>query len=120
MRHSQAPEEPGMASFKKAIAEATGRSDPKPWKATLFATPRLLLGVNCFERGQGQPLHEHRDQDKFYVVSSGRGFFTIGPESFEAAAGDVVWAPATVPHAVENRDAERLVVLVGIAPAPAP
>jgi mannose-6-phosphate isomerase-like protein (cupin superfamily) len=32
----------------------------------------------------------------------------------------VVWAPAGVPHGVTNTGAERLVLIVAIAPSPGP
>ena len=78
-----------------------------------------MLGVNCLEPGQAQKVHEHADQDKFYAVQEGIGRFTVGARSFEAGPGDVVWAPAGVPHGVENQGKARLSILVGIAPAPA-
>jgi quercetin dioxygenase-like cupin family protein len=36
----------------------------------------------------------------------------------EVGAGHVVWAAAGVAHGVENRGTARLVILMGIAPAP--
>jgi mannose-6-phosphate isomerase-like protein (cupin superfamily) len=102
----------------KRIADHFGRRDDKEFKATLFESSRLLLGVNCLEPGQAQRVHLHESQDKFYAVQVGIGWFTVGAEAFEAGSGDVVWAPAGVPHGVENRGKNRLAILVGIAPAP--
>ena len=104
-------------SSKKAIRDATGTAHPKGWKATLFQSERLLIGVNCLEPGQVQAVHEHASQDKFYLVHEGVGHFTVGLEIVTAAAGEVVWTPAGVPHGVENRGTTRLTVVVGIAPA---
>ncbi len=42
----------------------------------------------------------------------------LGGRSLDAQAGDLIVAPAGVPHGVD-RVVERTVVLVGIAPAPA-
>jgi len=91
----------------------------KHYKATLFRSDRLLLGLNCLEPGQTQPVHRHSGQDKFYLVMEGRGDFTIGETRVEAGPGEIVWAPADEDHGVENQGAERLVLFVGIAPAPA-
>jgi mannose-6-phosphate isomerase-like protein (cupin superfamily) len=102
----------------KRIADHFGRRDDKEFKATLFESGRLLLGVNCLEPGQAQRIHQHESQDKFYAVQEGIGWVTVGTESFEAGPGDVVWAPAGAPHGIENRGKGRLSVLVGIAPGP--
>jgi mannose-6-phosphate isomerase-like protein (cupin superfamily) len=102
----------------KRIADSFGRRDDKEFKATLFESTRILLGVNCLEPGQAQRVHEHAAQDKFYAVQEGIGRFTVGSEIFEAGAGDVVWAPAGVPHGVANGGKTRLSMVVGIAPGP--
>lgn len=96
----------------------TGVGQGKHHKATLFRSDRILVGLNCLEPGQVQPVHVHDRQDKFYVVQEGRGAFTVGGETIEGGPGTVVWAPAPVPHGVANPGPDRLVLLVGIAPAP--
>ena len=93
-----------------------GSSPAKFFKSTLFESPRLLLALNCLEPGQAQAAHEHSDQDKFYFVVEGQGEFSVGDETRQASPGVTVWAPAGVSHGVTNRGAERLVLLVGIAP----
>ena len=42
----------------------------------------------------------------------------LGDETFEAGPGEIVWAPKGIPHGVENKTAERLTLLVTIAPPP--
>ncbi len=96
----------------------TGSRPDKHFKSTLFESERLLLGVNCLDPGQAQAAHTHGGADKFYLVLEGEGQFTVGDETRTAGAGMVVWAPAEMPHGVENAGAARLVLLVGIAPAP--
>ncbi len=88
------------------------------YKATLFQSPRLLLGLNCLEPGQVQTAHRHADQDKFYFVLEGEGDFSLGEEHRLAGVGTAIWAPAGTEHAVRNPGPARLVLLVGIAPAP--
>jgi mannose-6-phosphate isomerase-like protein (cupin superfamily) len=51
-------------------------------------------------------------------VIEGSGFFTVGETTAEVGPGHVVWAAAGVPHGVENKGSERLVILMGIAPSP--
>lgn len=87
-------------------------------KVDCFRSDRLLVGLNCFERGQAQALHTHGGADKVYVVLSGKATFVVGDQRYEASMGDLVLAPAGVPHGVD-RAQERTVVLVAIAPAPA-
>lgn len=95
-----------------------GSHPDKHYKATLFQGEHLMVGLNCLEPGQSQPVHEHSSSDKVYVVLEGSGMFTIGGETREARVGEVIWAQSGVSHGVENRGSERLVVLIGIAPPP--
>ena len=95
-----------------------GSNPDKYYKATLQQSDNLLLGLNCLEPGQVQAIHAHADQDKFYHVLAGRGRFTVGEEASSVGPGQTVWAAAGIPHGVTNDGDERLVVLVGIAPAP--
>ncbi len=90
----------------------------KMTKIDCFRSDRLLLGLNCFAPGQDQPAHTHPDADKFYFVVSGKASFVLAGRTVEAGAGDLIVAPAGVPHGVD-RVVERTVVLVGIAPTPA-
>jgi quercetin dioxygenase-like cupin family protein len=98
----------------------TGTRQDKHYKTTMFQGESLMVGLNCLEPGQVQPVHDHADQDKMYAVMQGRGWFTVGGKAGEAGPGTVIFAPAGVPHGVENRADERLVLLVNIAPPPAP
>jgi len=96
----------------------TGSSPNKLFKSTLFQSSHLLLGLNCLEPGQVQSAHAHTDQDKFYFVVEGEGEFVVGDETQTAGSGLAIWAPAGVEHGVSNTGVQRLVLLVGIAPAP--
>jgi quercetin dioxygenase-like cupin family protein len=87
-------------------------------KATLFRSDRLMLGLNALEPGAEHAAHTHDGQDKFYHVLEGRGSFRLAEEVREAGPGQVVWAPSGVSHGVRNASEVRLVLLVGIAPAP--
>lgn len=105
-------------SFFSNYRDHVGAHPSKFFKSTLFQSERLLLGLNCLEPGQEQHVHTHAGQDKFYFVVEGSGTFTVGNEVRDAGIGTTIWAPADVPHGVANTGTERLVVLVGIAPAP--
>ena len=102
----------------KDYRDHVGSSQGKHYKATLFQSERLLLGLNCLEPGQEQSVHDHNDQDKFYFVLEGEGLFTLGEHQQKATNGQTVWAAAGVPHGVKNEDSQTLVLLMGIAPSP--
>jgi quercetin dioxygenase-like cupin family protein len=101
--------------FQRPMDFARGRND-KPYKYTFLQTERLLAGINCLMPGQSQPLHEHPNQDKFYLVLNGAGVFTVGAESKECREGELVLCEAGVAHGVENRGHSLLTFLTLIAP----
>jgi quercetin dioxygenase-like cupin family protein len=102
--------------FRSIHTAATFNAD-KATKADLFVGPQLFVGLNCFEPGQSQKAHVHRESDKFYLVMTGKARMTVGDETREVHAGTVVWAPAGVPHGVAEALA-RTVMLVAMAPPP--
>ncbi len=104
--------------YLASIHEHVGSREDKHHKATLFRGDHLMVGVNCLDPGQVQPVHDHSSADKAYCVMEGVGIFTVGDELLAGRPGDVIWAPAGVPHGVENRGATRLTLLVMIAPPP--
>jgi quercetin dioxygenase-like cupin family protein len=103
--------------FIRPLDYAQARAD-KPHKHTFFQSERLLAGLNSLAPGQEQHLHDHPDQDKFYLVLAGSGHFTVGEETRLCAEGDLILAPAGVPHGVENRGSTLLTFLTVIAPFP--
>lgn len=106
------------AAYIQSVQDHLGNNPEKFYKTTLFQEKNLMIGLNCFEPGQAQKVHQHDDQDKFYYVIEGEGHFTIGAEVVTAGPGHVIWAPAGLPHGVENQAGQRLTVLMGIAPGP--
>ena len=87
-------------------------------KATLFESPRLLVGLNCFESGQVHALHTHENMDKLYQVIEGDGLLLLDGRELPIKAGEVVVAPGGVPHGIRNAGPGRMLVLVVLAPAP--
>lgn len=98
-------------------AHAAFRPD-KMGKATLFESPRLLVGLNCFEPGQEHALHAHAGLDKVYQVVSGSGEFLLEGRAIPMQAGVMLIAPEGVPHGIRNSGTERLIVLAILAPGP--
>ncbi len=97
--------------------EFEGSNAEKFYKTTLWQGEHVMVGLNCLEPGQVQPVHAHAGADKFYFVLAGRGDFIVGEEQQTAETGTVVAAPAGVSHGVTNTSDERLSLLVAISPA---
>jgi len=99
------------------LLERARFSESRMTKVDCFRTDRLLVGLNCMERGQVRGVAAHAGSAKFYFVVDGKAGFTIGDRRVEARPGGLVVAPAGVPRGVA-RAHERTIVLVAIAPAP--
>ena len=93
-------------------------SAEKMGKATIFASERLLVGLNAFEPGQSHALHAHAGMDKVYSVVEGEGLFLLEGRELPMRAGDLLVAPEGVPHGVRNTGQSRLLVLAILAPSP--
>ena len=87
-------------------------------KSTIYQSPQLLVGLNAFEPGQSHALHAHADMDKVYLVVEGEGRFLLEGSSVAVRAGEMLVAPAGVPHGVRNDSDARLLVMAVLAPAP--
>ncbi|WVT72031.1 cupin domain-containing protein [Sinorhizobium chiapasense] len=57
--------------------------------------------------GFGPKLHRHPYPETF-IVRLGRARFTVGDRTIDAEAGEIVVAPANVPHKFENLGPGRL------------
>jgi quercetin dioxygenase-like cupin family protein len=90
----------------------------KFYKTTLWQGGHMMVGLNCLEPGQTQPVHAHDGAEKFYFVLEGSGVFTVGDEEKTASDGSLVVAPAGIPHGVTNTGGVRLSLLVVISPPP--
>lgn len=98
--------------------EFEGANAEKFYKTTLWQGEHVMVGLNCLEPGQVQPVHAHAGADKFYFVLAGSGSFIVGDDEQTATAGTVVVAPAGISHGVTNTGDERLSLLVAISPGP--
>ncbi len=108
-----------MADNFQSVGAAARFAAERHTKVDCFRGAGLFAGLNCFEPGQAQRVHAHAGADKFYFVVSGKARMTVGDETREAVAGDLVLAPAGVPHGVAEA-LERTVMLVAMAPPPPP
>ena len=101
-----------------SLKDLASFSPHKMGKATIFESPRLLVGLNAFEPGQEHALHAHAGQDKVYYVLEGAGLFLLEGRELEMKAGDLLAAPEGMPHGVRNTGSARLLVMAILAPAP--
>jgi mannose-6-phosphate isomerase-like protein (cupin superfamily) len=90
----------------------------KMGKATLFESPRMLVGLNAFEAGQAHALHSNDAMDKVYQVLEGDGLLLLEDGDVPLRAGMLATAPAGVPHGIRNTGDGRLLVLAILAPSP--
>ena len=95
-----------------------GTRDDKAYKHTFFQSERLLTGLNCLQPGQGQHIHIHAEQDKFYLVLAGVGRFSVDGEEKECGPGELILAPAGIDHGVTNDGDTVLTFMTVIAPFP--
>lgn len=59
--------------------------------------PVSILFFASATEGDGPPLHTH-PYDEVFICRAGKARFTIGDEEIVAQEGDVLIAPAQVPH----------------------
>jgi mannose-6-phosphate isomerase-like protein (cupin superfamily) len=89
-----------MTPIKFALADATRKlADADDNFVTLMTgkNARLLLFAP-----DGEDRQTPHTQDEFYVVVSGSGTFRRGEEMASFVAGDVLFAPAQMPHRFET------------------
>ena len=72
-----------------------------------IGTDVTVLFFSRDEVGSGPVLHVH-PYDEVFIVRQGRAQFTIGDSEIEAEAGQILLAPANVPHKFKNLGPGRL------------
>jgi len=87
-------------------------------KANLVENNHFFCDLYCLEPDQEQKIHTHAGATKFYYVVSGTGLFTVGDRIESRGPGSLVLADPGEPHGVLNASAQRLVLLVVMAPNP--
>lgn len=72
-----------------------------------FGANVTVLFFSSDEIGSGPRLHYH-PYDEVFIVRQGRARFTIGDQTIEAEAGQILFGPANVPHKFVNVGPGRL------------
>ena len=67
-----------------------------------------MMGHTIFPpNGASHELHVHENAEELMYIMRGHGQATIGDETFEFKAGDLLFAPVNCPHIVANTDPEE-------------
>ena len=64
--------------------------------------------VGEFQPGTGPSLHRH-PYDETFIAEAGSAAFTLGDETFELGAGQIIVVPAGAPHKFVSGEGFRLV-----------
>jgi len=102
----------------KSFAAPRRFAPDKLQKLNLFETDGFFCDVYCLEPGQEQKAHAHAGSDKLYAVLEGTVTVSVGGETRELRAGEIVLCPAGSQHGVVNRSGARAALLVFMAPRP--
>jgi len=82
-----------------------------PWRGSVegiaLGGPVTVLAYGTDTPGAGPRLHVH-PYDETFIVLEGRARFFVGETVIDAAAGEIVFGPAGIPHRFENLGPGRL------------
>lgn len=95
--------------IRRQRASAPGESRTVRFEGRDFASP-VSMFLSHKDPGEGSGLHMHPYRET-WVVQRGEAEFTVGEERIRAAAGDIVVAPADVPHCFLNVGSGRLEIV---------
>ena len=107
--------------FKRSLAESPKRIRPGLVSHILLQsgdvpTDNLSIARVEVEPGSHQQPHHHVPEQA-YVIVSGNGRIKVGPEIADVQAGDLLYIPSKVEHAVENAGPEKLIYISVTVPA---
>jgi quercetin dioxygenase-like cupin family protein len=107
--HAAAPERHWTAGSLSPAATSDGE------RRVLVEGTQLRTVVLRFAPGTSIPEHVHRASEEVFVVVAGTATLTIAGVPARCGPGDVLFAAAGEPHAIEV-GAQPLVLLVVVAP----
>ena len=90
------------AAWAKGSADWSGVAE-----GAEFGSNLTILFYTTDKVGAGPGLHVH-EYDEVFVIREGRALFTVGDQKIEAGVGDILFAPAKVPHKFHNLGPGRL------------
>ena len=81
-----------------------------------YGATSVTVFLSVVEPGEGPPLHRHPYEEVF-VIHEGQATYTVGDTTLEVRAGQVVLAPAGMPHKFIN-SGEGLLRQTSFHPSP--
>lgn len=88
----------------RVIDQSDWAPEPGKWRGDVQLGRhggKLSLIFNLTEPGRGPRLHRHPYGETF-IIRTGRALFTVGDETIEATAGQIVVVPAGMAHKFVN------------------
>ncbi|MEM7193458.1 MAG: cupin domain-containing protein [Pseudomonadota bacterium] len=101
---------PSKIDLKKITSEEWQSDGPSPGgllEGKTIGTDITLIRYVTDIVGEGPKLHVH-PYDEIFTIQEGRARFTVGSQTIDAKAGDVLLGPANVPHGYQNLGPGRL------------
>ncbi len=89
---------PNRSSSKKLLTQATA------------GTKKCMLGVSSFQPGTATSLLIHEEEELAYVLK-GKGKIRLEDRDVPYTAGEGIYIPAGVPHAVVNDSQEEVIMV---------
>ena len=107
--------------FKRSLTESPKRIRPGLVSHILLQsgdtpTDNLAIAWVEVEPGSNQQPHHHMPEQA-YVIVDGNGRIKLGSEIADVQAGDLLYIPSNVEHAVENTGPEKLIYISVTVPA---
>ncbi len=91
--------------FPAHLKQTDWAKAPGQWKGRFegvdIGTNVTVLFFRSDEVGAGPVRHVH-PYDEIFIIREGKACFTIGDDTIEAEAGDILLGPAQVPHKFVN------------------
>lgn len=75
------------------------------------AVQRQSLAEAIVQPGQTTALHRHHASEEIYHITQGQGRMTLGPDEFDAVAGDTICIAPGTPHRIMNTGTVPLRIL---------
>lgn len=94
----------------ESMSQKAGQGVSMQMLLSLQEVPNFAMRCFTIEAGGHMPHHTNTVEHEQFVLS-GRAKVRVGEESFEAAAGDILYIPADVAHSYETIGDETYVFL---------
>jgi len=107
--------------FKRSLADSPKRIRPGLVSCILLQsgdtpTDNLSIARVEVESNSHQEPHHHVPEQA-YIIVNGNGRIKVGSEIADVQAGDLLYIPSNVEHAVENAGPEKLIYFSVTVPA---